>query len=96
MTEKSLGCLGVVSEDGELLGIITDGDLRRHMAADLIVRRTGDVMTKQPKTLIGSMLGVEAVAYMNDNKITNIFVVDGENRPVGLLHIHHLLKAGVA
>ena len=96
MTEKSLGCLGVVSEDGELLGIITDGDLRRHMAADLIVRRTGDVMTQKPKTLIGSMLGVEAVAYMNDNKITNIFVVDGENRPVGLLHIHHLLKAGVA
>lgn len=96
MTEKSLGCLGVVSETGELLGIITDGDLRRHMTADLIVRRTADVMTKNPKTLIGSMLGVEAVAYMNDNKITNIFVVDGENRPVGLLHIHHLLKAGVA
>ena len=96
MTEKSLGCLGVVSETGELLGIITDGDLRRHMTADLIVRRTADVMTKNPKTLIGSMLGVEAVAYMNDNKITNIFVVDGENHPVGLLHIHHLLKAGVA
>lgn len=96
MTEKSLGCLGVVDEQNILLGIITDGDLRRHMAADLIVRRTQDVMTQNPKTLIGSMLGVEAIAYMNEHKITNIFVVDGENHPVGLLHVHHLLKAGVA
>lgn len=96
MTEKSLGCLGVVDHDGHLLGVITDGDLRRHMAADLIVRLTKDIMTKNPKTLIGTMLGVEAIAYMNDHKITNIFVVDGDNRPVGLLHVHHLLKAGVA
>lgn len=96
MTKKSLGCLGVVDDEGHLIGVITDGDLRRHMAADLIVRFTKDIMTKNPKTLIGSMLGVEAIAYMNEHKITNIFVVDGDNRPIGLLHVHHLLKAGVA
>ncbi|MBR4927716.1 MAG: KpsF/GutQ family sugar-phosphate isomerase [Alphaproteobacteria bacterium] len=96
MTAKSLGCLGVVDTDGHLLGVITDGDLRRHMAADLIVRKTQDIMTKNPKTLIKDMLGVEAIAYMNEHKITNIFVVDGDNKPIGLLHVHHLLKAGVA
>ncbi|MGN1063185.1 MAG: SIS domain-containing protein [Alphaproteobacteria bacterium] len=96
MTKKSLGCLGVVDDEGHLIGVITDGDLRRHMAADLIVRFTKDIMTQNPKTLIGSMLGVEAIAYMNEHKITNIFVVDGDNRPIGLLHVHHLLKAGVA
>lgn len=96
MTTKSLGCLGVVDDDGHLLGVITDGDLRRHMTADLIVRPTQDIMTKNPKTLIKDMLGVEAIAYMNEHKITNIFVVDGDNKPIGLLHVHHLLKAGVA
>ncbi len=96
MTAKSLGCLGVIDADGHLLGVITDGDLRRHMAADLIVRKTQDIMTQNPKTLIKDMLGVEAIAYMNEHKITNIFVVDGDNKPIGLLHVHHLLKAGVA
>lgn len=96
MTAKSLGCLGVVDAEGHLLGVITDGDLRRHMAADLIVRQTQDIMTTNPKTLIKDMLGVEAIAYMNEHKITNIFVVDGDNKPIGLLHVHHLLKAGVA
>lgn len=96
MTEKSLGCLGVIDANGVLCGVITDGDLRRHMAADLIVRRTQDVMTRQPKTIAGDMLGAEALGLMNHNKITNIFVVDGDGRPRGLLHLHHLLNAGVA
>lgn len=96
MTAKSLGCLGVVDQNGKLAGIITDGDLRRHMSPDLISRQTKDVMTKDPKTIVGNMLGVEAIALMNNNKITNIFVVDGDHKPVGLLHVHHLLKAGVA
>lgn len=96
MTEKSLGCLGVINTEGVLCGIITDGDLRRHMAADLIVRRTQDIMTKNPKTIAGDMLGAEALGLMNQNKITNIFVVDGDGHPQGLLHLHHLLNAGVA
>lgn len=95
MTEKSLGCLGVVDSDGRLIGVITDGDLRRHMTADIIVRQAGDIMTKNPKTIPPNMLGSEAVGLMNTAKITNIFVVDADNKPVGLLHLHHLLQAGV-
>lgn len=95
MTAKSLGCLGVVDENNVLLGIITDGDLRRHMTADLVVRTTGDIMTRSPKTIPPSMLGAEAVNLMNTAKITNLFVVDAAGHPLGLLHLHHLLQAGV-
>ena len=96
MTEKSLGCLGVVDDEGILIGVITDGDLRRHMTADIIVRSAGDIMTKNPKTIPPDMLGSEAVGLMNKAKITNVFVVDPEGKPLGLLHLHHLLQAGVA
>lgn len=95
MTAKSLGCLGVVDASGCLIGVITDGDLRRHMSADLIVRKTSDIMTKNPKVIAPDILGVSAVAFMNENKITNVFVVDNSGRPVGLLHLHQLLQAGV-
>lgn len=95
MTEKSLGCLGVVDERGVLIGVITDGDLRRHMTADIIVRSAGDIMTKTPKTIPPTMLGTEAVGLMNTAKITNVFVVDADGKPLGLLHLHHLLQAGV-
>ena len=95
MTEKSLGCLGVVDDKGILIGVITDGDLRRHMTADIIVRSAGDIITKNPKTIPPTMLGTEAVGLMNTAKITNVFVVDAEGKPMGLLHLHHLLQAGV-
>ncbi len=95
MTAKSLGCLGVVDEQGILIGVITDGDLRRHMTADIIVRQTGDIMTKNPKTIPPNLLGSEAVGFMNNSKITNVFVVDVDGKPLGLLHLHHLLQAGV-
>ena len=95
MTEKSLGCLGVVDERGVLIGVITDGDLRRHMTADIIVRTAADIMTKNPKTIPPTMLGTEAVGLMNTAKITNVFVVDADGKPLGLLHLHHLLQAGV-
>jgi len=95
MTEKSLGCLGVVDEKGILIGVITDGDLRRHMTADIIVRSAADIMTKNPKTIPPTMLGTEAVGLMNTAKITNVFVVDADGKPLGLLHLHHLLQAGV-
>jgi len=95
MTAKSLGCLGVVDDNGCLIGVITDGDLRRHMAADLIVRQTGDIMTPSPKTIKSDILAVEAVRLLNESKITNVFVVDESQKPVGLLHIHHCLQAGV-
>ena len=95
MTEKSLGCLGVVDDRGILIGVITDGDLRRHMTADIIVRNAGDIMTPHPKTVPPTMLGTEAVGFMNKAKITNVFVVDSDGKPLGLLHLHHLLQAGV-
>lgn len=96
MTAKSYGCLGVVDKAGKLLGVITDGDLRRHMSPDLVNKSVQEIMTKNPKTIIPHLLGVEAVAYMNANKITNVFVVDADGNPVGLLHLHHLLQVGIA
>ncbi len=95
MTGKSLGCLGITDDDSRLIGVITDGDLRRHMTADIIVRRAGDIMTRSPKTIPPNMLGTEAVGLMNAAKITNLFVVDADGKPLGVLHLHHLLQAGV-
>lgn len=95
MTKKTLGCVGVVSSDNKLLGMITDGDLRRHMSGDLPTKSVKEVMNPNPITISGNILGSEAVALMNAKKITNIFIVDDENHPIGLIHMHHLLAAGV-
>lgn len=95
MTAKSLGCVGVVDEKGVLTGVITDGDLRRNMSCDLITKTAQEIMTKKPRTIAPTLLGAEAVGFMNANGITNIFVVDADFKPIGLLHIHHLLQAGV-
>ena len=95
MTKKTLGCVGIVNQDNVLLGMITDGDLRRHMSSDLTAKSVKQVMHENPFTIDGEMLGSEVVALMNEKKITNIFVVDNQNHPIGLIHMHHLLKAGV-
>jgi arabinose-5-phosphate isomerase len=97
MTEKSLGCLGIVDGDGRLIGIITDGDLRRHMSADLLERVVGDIMTPSPKTVAADTLASEALAIMNlqERPFTALFVVE-DGRPVGIVHVHDLLRAGVA
>jgi len=95
MTQKSLGCLGVVDEAGKLIGILTDGDLRRHMSRDLIDLMIADVMTSTPRTITSDMLASEALEYLNSSQITALFVVDDENRPVGLVHVHDLLRQGV-
>ncbi len=97
MTEKRFGCLGVVGEDGGLAGIVTDGDLRRTLSADLLDRQVTEVMTRKPATVRSQALAGEAVALMNARKITNLFVVeDGAAGPTGILHIHDCLNAGVA
>ncbi len=96
MTAKSWGCLGVVNDAGVLTGIITDGDLRRHMNIDLVAQPASAIMTPNPKTIDKSLLCVEALRLMNQSKITSLFVVDGEQRPIGLLHLHALLQAGIA
>jgi len=95
MTTKGFGCVGVSGPDGGLLGVVTDGDLRRHMGPDLPVRAVTDIMTASAKALHPDALASEAVHFMNENKITNIFVV-ADGMPVGVLHIHDCLRAGVA
>jgi arabinose-5-phosphate isomerase len=97
MTEKMLGCVGIVDDNGDLIGIITDGDLRRWMSPVLISEKVETVMTKNPKVISPDALIVDAVNMMNNTGrgITNLFVVE-ENKPIGLIHIHDCLKAGVA
>ncbi|HET6518685.1 MAG TPA: KpsF/GutQ family sugar-phosphate isomerase, partial [Geminicoccaceae bacterium] len=103
MTAKRLGCVGVRGDaDGRLVGIITDGDLRRRMQAcgrdrNPLEGRAGDIMTRAPKTIRPDALAVEAVALMNaaPRPVTVLFVVDDDDRPVGALHMHDCLRAGV-
>jgi len=95
MTNKRFGCVAIVDGDGVLQGVITDGDLRRHMSPGLLDLRAAEVMTRAPRTIGADALASEAVGLMNSNAITNLFVVE-DGRPVGILHIHDCLRAGVA
>jgi arabinose-5-phosphate isomerase len=95
MTQKSFGCVGVADEDGRLIGVITDGDLRRHMDPRLVERPAQQVMTANPKTTRPRALAAEALHVMNSVSITSLFVVE-DGRPVGILHVHDCLRAGVA
>ncbi len=97
MTAKSLGCIAITDAQGCLAGIITDGDLRRGMKnADLLSRTVDEAMTRTPRTIRATALASEGVGIMHENKVTSLFVLDGDRRPVGLLHIHDCLRAGVA
>ncbi len=95
MTEKSFGCLGVTAQDGRLAGIVTDGDLRRSMAPDLLSRFAGDVMTPDPKVISPGDLASSALEILNSRSITSLFVT-ADHKPVGIVHIHDLLRVGVA
>ncbi len=95
MTEKSFGCLGVVDAEGHLMGILTDGDLRRNMGSGLLDARVSEVMTRGPKTIGPDELASAALNILNTAKITALFVVE-DARPVGIVHIHDLLRLGVA
>ena len=97
MTAKSFGCAGVVDEVGRLVGIVTDGDLRRHihMGPDLMAATVDEVMTRNPKTISRDTLAGEALELLNSSKITALIVTDA-NKPVGIVHLHDLLRAGVA
>jgi arabinose-5-phosphate isomerase len=95
MTEKACGCLGIIDDQGKLIGILTDGDLRRHMSSDLLSMKVQDVMTKSPKTIEPDALTSEALEILNSKSITSIFVIDEGNKPIGLVHIHDLLRIGV-
>ena len=95
MTAKRFGCVGIVDDDGVFLGIITDGDLRRHMDTKLLALSAQDVMTESPATITPNALASGALAIMNQRSITNLFVLDCR-RPKGIIHIHDCLRAGVA
>ena len=95
MTNKNLGGVGIVKDDGTLAGIITDGDLKRVMNPDVLSSKATDVMNATPLTIEADMFAVRAVQTMQEKQITAFFVVDKSNKPVGLLHIHHCLQAGV-
>ena len=98
ITSKRLGVTGVVNAAGELVGVITDGDLRRGLerAADLRALTARDLMTTAPKTIAGGALAAEAVAVMERHAITSLFILgDGSRRPEGVIHLHDLLRAGI-
>ncbi|ALK10344.1 KpsF/GutQ family sugar-phosphate isomerase [Blastochloris viridis] len=95
MSAKGFGCVGIAGAEGELLGIVTDGDLRRHMATDLMARSVDQVMTRGPKTTRPDQLAAEALELMETKKITALFAV-ADRRPVGILHLHDILRSGLA
>jgi len=95
MTTKTFGCVGVIGPGDTLTGIITDGDLRRHMGDNLLNQKAGDVMTKAPRTIRPQALAAEALNIMNEKSITALFVVE-ESKPVGIVRLHDCLKAGLA
>lgn len=95
MTGKGFGVLGVTSADGKLAGIVTDGDLRRYLTSGRTAAVIDDVMTKSPLTAKPDTLAADVLRTMNDRKITQIFVLD-DGRPAGIIHMHDLLKSGLA
>jgi arabinose-5-phosphate isomerase len=96
MTAKSFGCVGVCLSEGRLVGVITDGDLRRHMDESLLDRSASAVMQCNPKTISAGALAADALGKMNRFAITSLFVLEESERPVGFLHMHDCLRAGVA
>ena len=96
MTRKGFGCVAIIDAGGVLCGIITDGDLRRHMEDGLIDMRADAVMTHNPSSVTPDMFAVEVLQTLNERKITATIVVDENQKPVGIVHLHDLLRIGVA
>jgi arabinose-5-phosphate isomerase len=97
ITSKKMGMTTVVDADGRLVGVITDGDLRRYLekSVDLFDKTAGELASRKPKMISKDALAAEAVAVMEKHSITSLVSVDGEGRPAGITHLHDLLKAGV-
>ena len=95
MTEKRFGCLGIVDDAGRLVGIVTDGDLRRNTGPELANRKVETLMTRNPTVINRDVLAGEIIELINTKRITAVFVVDDEGKPEGLIHIHDLLAIGV-
>ena len=95
ITTKSFGCVGILDDNGSLIGIITDGDLRRHMDKNLLAHSARQIMTSRPRTITNEMLGSQALEMMNELKITSLFVIGDNQKPSGIIHIHDLLRTGL-
>jgi arabinose-5-phosphate isomerase len=96
MSAKGFGCVGVTNDQGSLVGVITDGDLRRHMSPDLLKQKTRDIMNRHPTTVAPDMLMAQALALLNEKAITSLFVVEDDLcLPCGIIHIHDFLRMGV-
>ncbi len=98
ITSKRLGVTGVVDQGGRLIGVITDGDLRRGLKSkgNILRLKAKDIMTRNPKTISADALAAKAVTVMEQHSITSLFVLeDGGQKPLGIVHLHDLVKAGV-
>ena len=93
ISEKGFGCIGVVNEGGKLIGIITDGDLRRHLTADILHNPVESIMSDSPITVQPEMLVGAALELLNSSGITALYVVENE-KPIGIVHLHDLLRVG--
>ena len=94
MSQKRFGCVGVTSRNKKLVGVITDGDLRRHMKNNILEKTAGEIMKKNPKTINKEMFVTNALEIMEKNKITQVFIVQN-NKPIGILHIHDCIELGL-
>lgn len=95
ITKKRFGCVGVVDKAGKLVGLLTDGDLRRHIGLDYRITKVDDLITKNPTVASPDIYAAEMLYILNSKKITNCFAVEN-GKPVGIIHIHDLLRAKVA
>lgn len=95
ITAAGFGCVGAVDKEGRLVGIVTDGDLRRHYTSPLSDTQVKDIMTKDPQVVTEDSLAAEALALFTERKITAVFIVDAKRKPLGLLHVHDCLSIGV-
>ena len=91
MTKKSFGCLGIINKQNKLIGIITDGDLRRKMGPNLINKSVENIMKKKPLTINEDFLIGEALNLMNNKKVTSLFICK-KNEPIGIIHVHDCLR----
>ena len=96
MSSKGFGCVAITDASGRLAGIVTDGDMRRHMRADLMTVPVADIMTRAPQVITPEALAVEALQILETRKITALLVVDEAHAPCGIVHFHDLLRLGVA
>ena len=96
LSDKRFGCVGILDEGGKLAGIVTNGDIARHMSRPLHEARVEEIMTRAPKTVLPNTLAVTAMAMLNDHNISALLVMDAGNQVAGIVHFHDLLRIGVA